>query len=101
MCVPSSSVSITHRGMSEPSFRQCVFVTALKIGCRRKGLWEIIHFIGSSAPEIIAAIFIAQESGDEADKGMSLFRAMNNLCCKFTRTLRFEGLVPSPSSERD
>lgn len=93
MCMLSSSVFIIHRGMSETSFRQCVFVTALKIGCRRKGLWEIIHFIGSSAPELIAAIFIAQASRDEVDKGMSLFRAMNNLCHKFTRTLKFEGLI--------
>lgn len=70
-----------------------VFVTAFKIGWRRKGLWEIIHFIGSSAPELIAAIFIAQESRDEVDKGMSLFRAMNNSCHKSTRTFKFEGLI--------
>lgn len=101
MCILSSSVFIIHRGMSETSFRQCVFATALKIGCRRKGLWEIIHFIGSSAPELIAATFIAQESRDEVDKGMSLFRVMNNVCRKFTRTLKFEGLILLPSVSRE
>lgn len=70
---------------------------------QKKGFWDIIHFIGSYAPELIAAMFIASASRDELDKGITLFRTMNNLCSKFTRTLKFEGLglLPSMSREQD
>lgn len=68
---------------------------------QKKGFWDIIHFIGSSAPELITAMFIAPASRDELDKGITLFRTMNNLCRKFARTLKFEGLVLLPSMSRE